>query len=361
MDKKLNKNIEEILIDDNILEKLNKTLEKKVLNSNVIIFIDFLTMQKYEGQIENLKKVSLNNLIIKVIKSEQDFLNSDINLDETYGFVVGIGESSLLLQTQNYAIENNINYGFVNLFLLKLCIFGVKTGEKEFFPPNFILIEKNILLSKDKFLMLSDMFSYCYLNSESVLDFENKRLKEFSGQFKNILAEMFSCYNKENNFLSCENLYSNFISTGIIIQKYKVKTNLFASNNSFKNFIANFVILLCYKNIFSFINKNNLILTRPTSLSDEEILNYDKIDFDFYKIFLLNFKQKFLDIEDASLKFYINLLNFLKNNFFEEFYNQTKNCHELDLSSINFDNTFLKKMSFFEIFNKMENLISLKL
>ncbi len=348
MEKKINKKIQNVIIKKEALKLLNSELEKYVLNSNVLVVVDFLTYKNHKVELENLKSCGLNNLVIKVLVNnfDDEFLKL---IDETFSFVVGIGENWLLEKTKNFAIKNNINYGFVNLFLPKTTIFLKKTVNFCYYPPCFVLIEEKKFSKQEQFFMLCDLFKYSFLIVESSFDFENKNLFEFSKRYEEALTNI--CSSNFKNF--CENsfdrfLIENLVGVGLLLQKYEIEKGLSSFENEFNNLASNFVLGYQYKNIFLKLNPCNLFLERIQKLN-LNLFEYEKIDIKFYRIFLLNFKNKFLKNVELFLGLCFDLLSFLKQNFFEVFY-QNSLTFDFEINKIDYDKTFLKKMSFFEIF-----------
>lgn len=350
MEKKLNKKINDISIKKDAIKFLNSELEKYVLNSNVLIVVDFLTYKNYKTELESLVSCGLNNLIIKVLTTSFE-KNSEIYIDETFAFVCGIGENWLLEKTKNFAIKNNINYGLINLYVPKTSIFLPKMQDFNYFPPCFLLFEEREYSLKEKFFILCDVSKYSYLLLESAFNFKNQNLSGFSDFYKiiisNLLQTKFLGNSSENN--NSKILIESLVEVGLLLQKFNINQNLCFEENEFCNFVSNFVLGLEYKNIFLNLNENNLVLARPK----QDMLNlYEKLDIKFYKMFLLNFKNKFLKNIQMFLLFCEDILSLLKQNFFEELY---RNVGHFDFctNKINYNNTFLKKMCFFDVFDKV--------
>ncbi|MGN1207973.1 MAG: hypothetical protein ACI4TI_00700, partial [Christensenellales bacterium] len=310
MTKKINKKIQNIILDENVLEKLNNVLESQIINSNVLVFVDFRSIAQFQNKLDEIKACSLNNLHITVAKNNDCFQKSASILDETFGFVLGIGESSFLEKVASFAIKNNINYAFVDLFLPKTQLFLHKNEDFSYFPPNFVMIEKKILNKSQQFEMLCDIFSYYYLLLESEIEFENNNLNEFSKSYKMVLNKVVKTFFDKNE--SPQNiskiLFDCVISVGILLKKFKLTTFLSNFCCSFKNFVSNFIILTAYKNVFELINENNLCLTRANFLSSVQIQNFKNFDVKFNRIFLLNFKNKFYKKSQKNLEIITKLL-----------------------------------------------------
>lgn len=346
MEKKLYKNLKTIILEENVLQKLNEILESMVLNCKVLVIVDFLTFQKYNHKLEEIKSCALNCLEIKVLSVFSKI--EEICLDESVGFVVGIGENQTLKTVSDFAIKNNISYGLVNLFLLKSDILMQKNGNLDSFLPNFVLIEKNNLSLKDKFFMFCDLFSYSKFLLENSFNFENLKLKEFCKQYVLLLQNFVDVKDEFDD----EFFYKKFIAHILLVHKYKIVCKK-KYKNDYKNFVSNFFLVLCYKNIFLSLNCKNLNKANAKNLDKVLLDNYDQFDFAFYKTYLINFKQKFLSRINLSLNFNLKLLNFLKENFFSVYYQNVKSLQQIELNKDLFENTFLKKMSYFELFNKV--------
>lgn len=398
MEKKINQKINEVIFQKNVLSLLNENVEKYVINSNILIFVDFLTMKLYQSLLEEIKICGLNNAHIEVVSANDKIEKFENKINETFGFVVCIGENWLLKFGQSFAIKNNINYGFVNLFSLKTEIFAHKTQNFKYFPPCFCLIEQKILNSSERFLMLCNIFKYSYFVLESEFNYENENLKIFSNQYLQILNNIVNFYYKEvednqknhkiekkqtklsdencQNFAekSCLNskqekklnaktfdefLRKSEIEISLMLEKFNFSFSLSDNGNEFEQFSKNFVLALCYKNLFNFLNEKNLWLSRVRFLNENIVENYDNIDVKFHRFFLLNFKEKFKKSVQNFMILNQKLLSFLKENYFKNYYNHTKflsqNFCKIDLSQ-----TFLQKMSFFEIFNEILNAKCLK-
>lgn len=359
MEKKINKKIQTIILENDVLLKLNEVLEGFVLNCTVIVFVDFLTYKKNHAKLEELKSCALNNLVLKVVKFGESVEKLDVNIDETCGFLVCVGEEWLLNLGQIFAIKNNINYGFVNLFSLKTSIFLKKNDIFQYFPPSFMLVEKNNLDLKQKFSMLCEIFSYSYLLLENIFNFENKELENFANDYLVVIKNLIrkgedlnvKIYRSNLKEIGCEDLYDNFIAFGLLLQKYNINKKFINGENQFKNYIKTFILALSYKSIFLCLNNYNFEKTQIKFLDDKEILNYNNFDFCFYRTFLLNFRNRFIKNLDDFLNFNLKLLDFLKESCFNEYYLQIQNFSNLKMEKEYFDNTFLKKMRYFNLFD----------
>lgn len=351
MEKKRNNKISEILLEKECLNKFNETLEKYILNSNVLVFIDYLTYQKFNNKLEEIKSCALNNLNYQIVTINDDMAKFKNLLNETFGFVVCVGENWLLKKGQCFAIKNNINYGFVNNFLLKSDVFSKNYEKNQYFPPNFVLIEKLNLNCDDQFFMICDIFKYSYLCLENIFEFDNLTLKNFSNEYLNLIEFILNI--KEKVVLN-EMLYTLITKMGLILQKYDVKYNLGEDKNEYKNFIKSFMILLCYKNIFKNLNQFCLFKSRVKNLESNYLTQ--NIDTSFFRSFLLNFKDKFLQKINDFGSFLTKLLDFLKENYFNTYYLQSDLIDFDNFKNINFEGTFLKKMRYFEVFDKVFNI-----
>lgn len=351
MEKKINNKICEILLENECLNKFNETLEKYILNSNVLVFIDYLTYQKFNNKLEEIKSCALNNLNYQIVALNDDMSKFKKLLNETFGFIVCIGENWLLKQGQNFAIKNHINYGFVNKFLLKSEIFSKNNKKNQYFPPNFILVEKLNLDFSKQFFMLCDIFKYSYLCLENVFEFDNLTLKNFSIEFLNLIDFILNI--KEKEILN-EMLFTLVTKMGLLLQKYDVKYNLGDDKNEYKNFIKNFMLFLCYRNIFKNLNQFCLYKSRVKNLESNYLTQ--NADTAFLRSFLLNFKDKFLQKINKFELFLTKLLNFLKENYFNFYYLQSGLVTFDNFKNINFEGTFLKKMRYFEIFDNVFNI-----
>ena len=349
MEKKINNKINEILLEKDCLNKFNETLEKYVLNSNVLVFIDYLTYQKFNNKLEEIKSCALNNLNYQIVTLNDDIFKFENLLNETFGFIVCVGEKWLLKEGQSFAIKNNINYGFVNRFILKSEIFAKNCEKNQYFPPNFVLIEKINLNHTNQFFMLCDIFKYSYLCLESVFEFDNLVLKNFSIEFLNLIQ---CILNKKENLN--ESLYTFIVKTGWLLQKYNVQFTLSDEASEYRNFIKNYMLLLCYRNIYKNLNQFCLFKTRTKNLDIDVLMK--NIDIDFYRSFLLNFGNKFLQKINEFELFLTKCLDFLKENYFDMYYNQSDFITFENFKNINFEGTFLKKMQFFEVFNNVFNI-----
>lgn len=350
MEKKINKILQNIIVEKNVLSKLNEIIEKQIKNSNVIMFVDFLAFQTNQKIFEEIKSCSLNNINLFVVSPNDKFNKFESFLNETFGFVVCVGENWLLKFGQSFAIKNNINYGFVNLFMPKTDIFAQKMPNFDYFPPSFCLIEKNNLNEEEKFFMLCDVFKHSFILLENCFNTQNENLKIFSIKFLDITQNLTNLDNLENlNENFDEKLYNAVISIAIMLEKSKFSYNLHKNSNEFQNFANNFVLGLIYKNLFLKINSNNLFLSRVKFLDETLLKNYSNFDFKFYRFYLLNFKEKFLINAQKFLDLNKKLLYFLKQNFFKEYFKFSKFLN-LSIPELEFNQTFLQKMSYFEIF-----------
>lgn len=359
MEKKKNLYLKKIEIVENCLDKLNSYIEEKSVNNSVMVVVDFLTYKNNFSKLEEIKKCSLNNIIIKVLNfneiKNKNYSTLEKELNETFDLIVGIGDFNLLIASQDFAIKNNISYFLVNLYLLKSEIFSQKyiNYEKklEFYPPFCVLIEKIQVNKSEMFKLKLNIYKYFYLFLEYNLSVRKEEsLKEFLIEYTKILKNI----NKNN-------IINKVVSLGLILNKYNI--NFFIENKKeFENFISSEILIFLYQTIFKKINKNCLYFSRVYKNSFQKIIEFKNFDFEYNKFYLLSFKDYFLDNINKLNLMYLCFLRDLKLQSFNDFYLLSKN---IDIKNIIFkvinskNDLFLKKMENFEIFNLDFNKLGL--
>lgn len=351
MEKKINSFIKRIEVKESLLDTLNQLIEEKCLNSGVLILVDFLTYKNYSLKFEEIKKSSLNNIEILPLNFNEYNEKGESKIskifNETFSFVVGIGELGILNFAKRFAIKTNICYGLVSLNGLQSEIFCNNLDPRiqnfKYFPPYFVMVNEKLLTQEEKFNLKLNIFKYCYLFLEYNLAInKNEKLKEFLIQYKNILAN-----------LNDENLVSSVIALGLILNKYEI-TFFTSFYCDFMAFLKCGILLEIYGIIFKKLNENNLYFSRIYKNSIENIISFQNFDFNFNKFYLLSLKNKAIKHIKTIKNLYVSFCDILKNTSLKSFYikanyiNSSKVLNEI----INSKNTlFLNFMKNFELFN----------
>ena len=336
MNKKLNKYIKEIEICENIIPNLNKKIEKYFVNCSVLLFIDYLTYQKYESEILQLKHCSLNNIEIKVLFNKE----IDFKINETFSLVVGVGGNDINETAKNFAIKNNICYGLVCLNGLKcevLCKNNQNLGT--FYSALFVFIDKSV--ENDEFKLKCNIYKYAYLFLENYL-FKEDNLEKFIVSYMKII-----------NNLNKNNLVKSVIGLGVLLNKFNIK--FFNGNyDEFNKFALSENLILIYENIFKNLNKNNLYLNRLNNLNFEELKEYNNFDYKFNKFYLLCIKSSVLFKIEKIKKLFVLLLKDIKTTNIKLFYKKRESLKNINFVEEIFNNKetlFLKKMQNFKAFS----------
>jgi len=340
MEKILNTKLKNVFIEEDCLDKLNNLIEQNFVNSQVLILVDFFVYKNYYFKLEELKKCSLNNIKYCVVYNyKKTKLELDAFIDETFSLIVGMGSFDIIKFTQSYAIKNNINYAFVNLYNLKseiFCNFLSNSNNFNIILPTFVLINKLKLTKEEQFNMRLNIYKYTYLL------FDNQ--------------QFFSYYLKIISNLRENNLYEKTVALGLVLNKFNLNFFVKNSYNEFKNFIFNQSLLLIYKNIFKNLNINNLLKINSLGLNIQEFFNYKNFNFNYNKFYLLTNKNSFLErintINDINEKIIIDL----KQKFLPFLYyncNIKENFNILNIKKANIYVDFLTNMKYFSIFDKV--------
>ena len=313
MEKRLNKYIKKVLIKDDCFSEINSLIEENFVNSRVLFVVDFYTYQTHYLKLLELQKCSLNSVEIKVIYNEKKSEKKLENLlNETYSMIVGIGGFNVLKFTKNFAIKNNINYAFVNLYSLKCEIFTDFLSNFDCFNQNspiFVLINKQNVTHKILFDLSVNLYKYSYVL------FENFTL-EFKKNYIDIISN-----------INAENIYEKVVACGLLFNQNNIK----------------------------FIVKNNLYLIDRLNFDNKKSLNnYINFDVKFNKFYLLANKYYLLNKINKILEMNATILFKLKCLDIYAFYTYCKTCDKIKFKNIfNFNNTILDKMKYFEIFESV--------
>lgn len=353
MEKKINNYIKKIEVTENPLKILNEMIEEVCVNSSVLLICDYLTIKKYQNELDELKQKSLNNIVIKVVNSycnESDILENFQNeFNETFSLIVGVGGTYVLKLAENLAIKTNSCYAYVNLFLLKSEIFSGKNAifceKTKKYMPYFILINDFKYSKKDLYYGKINIFKYFYLFLEYNVNLnKNVKLKEFLESYKEILSN-----------LNDDNIINSLISLGLILNKYDISFfNKNLNYNEFFLFMQSVYLNFIYLNLFNKITSNNLYFSRTYKNSIQKINNFNNFDFDFYEFYVISIKQKVNKIGKNLKLCLCNFCDVLKNDSFELFYNNIKHINTnkiFEEIKNNKDELFLGFLENFEIFN----------
>lgn len=259
MDKKVFKRTQDILIKKDIFENLNEQIEKFCINSNVLFLVEPHLFQKYQMEILEIKKYSLNCINVMIIKnySEKNLQEILNKLNETFSLLVCFGNNKSFNFAKRITIKNNIN----SIFLcenveIKEILSGFcykKVGNKlEFFkclPTSLVIFKEEKDEKQNKLKYLS------YFSELIFYEVENF----FSSVFFDEIN--FSFYFDQNN-----SLFNNYIINELNFQKNEVNLNLIDElifyskiKNSFENRILICLMLLSfYRGFVEKISFNNL-------------------------------------------------------------------------------------------------------
>lgn len=259
MEKKIFKRTQDVFIQKNLFERLNEKIEKLCLNSKVLFLIEPYYYMKYQKEIMELKKYSLNSINVVVLKNySTKFLNQVINyLDESYSLLLVLGESECFNFAKRLAKVNNMNTFFLCEKRLFHDVFSPYFYENvngkivwnECLPPTFAM------LKQENDCDILNQIDFCSYYSNSI----------FYG-LENFLNSIFFNENQVKFYYNSNNYnLNNVIINELQFQKEKVKNNLLDEiifYSKIKNSVENkFLIvstLLClYRSFISKVSFNN--------------------------------------------------------------------------------------------------------
>ncbi len=337
MEKILCKEIKKVELKKEPLTVLNSFIEENFVNSQVVFVVDFLTYQKEYLLLEELKKCSLNNVIIKVLYSTKKTENELTKMiDETYSLVVGIGEIFALKFVKNFAIKNNINYAFVCLNSPKCEIFSNFYEEFDNFnniTPTFVLIEEIFITNKIMLDLSLNIYKYSYILLE-------EKYENVHNDYLKIITD-----------INRENILAKLVEFGLILNRNKI--NFFINEkDDFKGFINSQILTYTYKNLFLNINRNNLIKINSLIFNNKnQIFEYEHFSVKFNRFMLLINKNYYIDKINDVININKVLLQNLKTIDIFSFYLYCKNYNFYYKKKQNINVPFLDKMKYFKIFN----------
>lgn len=344
MEKIINKFIKDVEIYDDALDNLNKKIEENFINSKILFVVDFLTYQKNYLRFEEIKKCSLNSIIIKVFynfkKAEKEY---KLLLDETVSLVVGIGDFNAVNFTKEFAIKNNINFALVSINNLKCEIFAKKSAnlsQKTEISPIFILINKQTVTNKILFDLTTNLYKYNYIL------FDDK-FNEIKKDYINIILG-----------ITKENIVNKIIAFGLILNKFNI-TYFLNSNNDFKNLLNTQLLIITYKNLFLNMNKNNLTKINSLNfLTRNEIFSYINFDEKFLRFYLLASKNILLTKAVNLFNLNLKLINNLKQIDIFTFYKYSKYLKVDNSKSEKLNIDFLENLKYFKMFNNVYKIFA---
>lgn len=259
MKKKIFKTTQDVFIQKDLFKDLNGRIEKFCLNSKVLFFVEPYYYLKYNKEILELKKYSLNFINVVIIKNySEKFLNVVENyMDESVSLLLVLGEDNSFNFVKTLTIKNNTNTIFLSEKLNCNTIFSRffhKNAEKqlifhETLPASCVIIKEQEEKSN---LFLANMCSYF----ANLVFYETENF--LSTIFLN--GKKIAFYFDKNN-----SLINNVIVNELNFQKNKINNNLldeilFYSNikNCMENkILISLIVLKLYRGFISKISFNN--------------------------------------------------------------------------------------------------------
>lgn len=369
MEKKVFKKTQDVLIQKNIFDKLNEHIEKYCINSKVLFLVEPYLYQKYNKEILETKKYSLNNINVLIMKnSGANFFQHVLNLlNETFSLIVVLGDENTFNFAKKITIINNIN----TIFLCENIV------SKQVFSPYFCENDKNKLVFKHSLPASLVVFKQQNSTKKNMINF----LSYFSELIFYDVENFFSSIFFDNKIISFyydekNSLLNNYIINELNFQKQNINFNLIDElifyskiKNSVENrVLINIMLLSLYRGFIEKISFNNfgfnsysLSKSFLKNFENEALFNYyNKIMPDREKVCyqLFTVKKILLSKVDKCLKEikkycgYMKLYDGEKFKNLKEHYNYEKIMNGIKLTAkLTENNTFLKIIDNFGFLN----------